>query len=156
MKANALRGVLLAAVIILVYCIVFAAVWFLIGFITDLVTQDGFFRGMLSGRLSVLLLIATLPATLCAYFSSTIFMKIKMKNEFTRGLAFRIAGAFLFLGTIALLIVNICLKWALIPFSPCLIGSIIVFFHGKWIADDAKNELAEINEEQEIPESVHQ
>ena len=154
MKANAFKGILLAAAIIVVYSAFFAALWFLIGFITDLVTQDGFFAGLLNGRLSLLLLIATVPATLCAYFSSVIFMKINMRNEFTKGLGFRIAGLILFFGTIALLIAHICLKRALIPFTPCLIGSIIVFFHGKWIADDAKSELSETAEE--TPETVHQ
>lgn len=48
MKANAFKGILLAAAIIVVYSAVFAALWFLIGFITDLVTQTVFLRACLT------------------------------------------------------------------------------------------------------------
>ena len=82
-------------------------------------------------------------------------MRINTRNEFYQRTWISHCRTYsLFFGTIALLIAHICLKRALIPFTPCLIGSIIVFFHGKWIADDAKSELSETAEE--TPETVHQ
>ncbi len=46
MKANAFKGILLAAAIIVVYSAVFAALWFLIGFITVSCYARRFFCGL--------------------------------------------------------------------------------------------------------------
>ena len=156
MKANTVRGTFLGIGIILVYSGVFAAVWFLAGAITDMFKEAGFFRDMLNGRFNFILLVVTIPATIFAYLSSVIFQKVDIKNEFTRGLAFRVAGAVIFLGTVAFLIVHIFLRRALIPFTPCLISGIIVFFHGKWIRDDALSDLEDSKIGEEELEKVHQ